>query len=400
MSRIVLILPTTTYRAKDFLEAAESLHVELLIASDADPPFEMGDRFIEIDPADPKGAAELIAKRGETLALDGVVAADDKGVMVAAFASEILGLAGNPPDAAAFTRNKLAMRTALAAAEVSQPRFAELKEGDDAKGIGDTVGYPLIVKPLNRSASQGVIRADNAEQLAAAARDVRDIVGSSASLIVEAFAAGDEIAIEGLIENGELLTLAVFDKPDMGDGPFFPETIFVTPSRHDDATLAEAQRQSEQAVKALGLRQGPVHIELRVSSGRASIVEIAARSIGGLCSRSLDFGLMGTSLESLILRNALDIARTQLKQGPGASGVLMVPTPESGVLKQVLGIDEVRDIEGVTGLDITIPPGGRIVAPPAGDRYLGFVYARAEAPEQVEKSLRTAKDNIEVQLEG
>ena len=400
MPRIVLILPSTTYRAKDFLNAAESLDVELLIASDAEPPIDMGNRFIEIDPSNPQLAAEQIAKRGETLALDGVVAADDKGVLVAAFASQMLGLAGNPPEAAALTRNKLAMRRALAAAEVGQPKFAALGPDDEAVEAGATVGYPLVVKPLNRSASQGVIRADDPAQLEAAVHRVRKIVGSDQTLLIESFTSGVEVAVEGLIEDGGLLTLAVFDKPGMGDGPYFPETMFVTPSSLDEQSLAEVQRQSELTVSALGLRQGPVHIEFRVSGGRATVIEIAARSIGGLCSRSLDFGLMGTTLESLILRNALDIARTQLKRGPGASGVLMIPTPRSGTLKEVDGIDEITDIRGVTGADITIPSGGRIVPPPEGDRYLGFVYARGETADQVEKSLTDAKNRIEVLLEG
>ena len=400
MPRLVLILPSTTYRAKDFLDAADSLDVELLIASDQPPPIDMGDRYIAIDHSDSRVAAEQIATLGEKIPIDGVVAADDRGVLVAAHASSLMGLSGNPPGAAELTRNKLSMRKSLAKAEVSQPRYMALQPGESADAVGSEVGFPLVVKPVDRSASQGVIRVDRLEDMSATVDRVRAIVGEEATLLVESFAAGSEVALEGLIEKGELLTLAVFDKPDTSDGPVFPETIFVTPSRLDEESLALVKREASNAVRALGLRQGPCHIELRIDDGRAQIIEIAARSIGGLCSRSLNFGLMGTTLESLILRNALDVARTQLKQGPGASGVLMIPTPKSGTLKRVEGLDSVRDLEGITGVDVTIPIGGRVLAPPEGDRYLGFVYARAETPEAVETALRNAQSNIEVQLEG
>jgi hypothetical protein len=143
-----------------------------------------------------------------------------------------------------------------------------------------------------------------------------------------------------------------------------------------------------------------VHIELKVDQGRARVIEVAARSIGGLCSRSLNFGLMGTSLESLILRNALGVGKTHLRREPVSSGVLMIPTPRSGILRSVTGVDDVKEIEGITGIDVAMVPGDRVLAPPRGERYLGFVYARSHDPERVESALREAMSKIEVQLEG
>lgn len=400
MSRIVVILPTTTYRARDFLEAAESLDIDLIVASEEDPVMDMGSNYLKIDCSDPAKAAEQIAKLGEVVPIDAVVAADDQGVMVAAHANSILGLAGNSPDSAALTRNKLLMRNRLAGAEVDQPRYLPLRPADRADEVGEEIGYPVVVKPTDRSASQGVIKVDMPEDMYATVARVRSIVGDDATLLVESYAPGVEVAIEGLVQNRDLLVLAVFDKPDTGNGPFFPESIFVTPSRLDDKALSIVERVASTTVRSLGLHQGPVHIEMRVEGNRARIIEIAARSIGGLCSRSLNFGLMGTSLESLILRNALDVAHTPLKREPGASGVLMIPTPTTGVLRAVVGIDETQQIPEVTGVDITIPDGGQIVAPPEGDRYLGFVYAHSDTPESVEKALREAQSHIEVQLEG
>lgn len=400
MPTAVVILPSQTYRATDFIKAAESLGMDLVVASEQAPPFDMGDRYVEIDCSDPERAAESIVALGDKTPIDGVIAADDQGVMVAAHASSILGLNGNPPEAAAATRNKLDMRRRLAATEIDQPRFAALRPGEPPEDAVAEIGFPMVIKPVDRSASQGVIRVDRIEDVSGTVDRIRGIVGAQAVLLAESLLTGEEIAIEGLIGNGELAVLAVFDKPDTSTGPYFPETLLVTPSRLDQDSILEAERVAAAAVRGLGLRWGPVHIELRVDEGRAQVVEVAARSIGGLCSRSLNFGLMGTTLESLILRNAMGQGRPRLDREATASGVLMIPTPRSGILTAVNGVQEVREIDGITGIDLTISPGGKVVAPPEGDRYLGFVYARSETPQQVESALREAMDKLEVQLEG
>ena len=230
-----------------------------------------------------------------------------------------------------------------------------------------------------------------------ALRRARRIVGDAkASILVEEFVPGAEVAVEGLLRDGELTVLAVFDKPDTEDGPYFPETIFVTPSRLSEEIQAECVRVAEAALRSLDLVHGPVHIELRVDADRPRVIEVAARSIGGLCSRSLNFGLMGTSLESLILRNALGMDKPELRREEKASGVLMIPIPRSGELVSVEGLDQTRNIEHVTGFDLSIQPGAHVAAPPDGDAYLGFVYASAAHPAQVEAALRKAKDTIGV----
>lgn len=382
------------------MSAAESLGIDLVVASDQPPPFDMGDRYVQIDCGDPFDAAETIATKGELVDIDGVVAADDLGVMVAAEASSLLGLPGNDPDAARATRDKALMRARLAAAEVDQPRFTAVRPGVDLASVAEEVGFPLVLKPVDRSASQGVVRADDLMTLVDAERRVRGIVGNQATLIAEEYMSGPEIAIEGIMTHGELTVLAIFDKPHTSEGPSFPETLFVTPSRLDVDSLSDAERVADAALKAIGLQVGPAHIELKIHDGRARIIEVAARSIGGLCSRSLSFGLMGTSLESLILRNALGTGKTHLRREPVSSGVLMIPTPDSGILRTVNGVDDVRSIEGVTGVDLTMVPGDEVVAPPDGERYLGFVYARSDSPQQVESALRKAMATLEVQLEG
>lgn len=400
MSTVVVILPSSTYRAGDFLAAAESLGIDLVVASENPPPMEMGDRYLQIDCSSPTASAEAIADLGGRIHIDAVVAADDAGVMVAAEAASMMGLPGNHLDSARSTRNKLAMRNMLARAEIDQPDFAELAPNDDPVAVAGSIGYPLVIKPIDRAASQGVIRVDTPAGLAPTVERIRAITGTGASLLIESYVPGVEVAIEGMLADGELTVLAVFDKPDTSSGPYFPETIFVTPSRLGDEFVAEAERTAAAAIRGLGLTVGPVHVELRFDGARARIIEVAARSIGGLCSRSLSFGLTGTTLESLILRNALGAGKTHLRREPVSSGVLMIPTPKSGTLRMIGGEAETRAIPGVTGIDFTMVPGDRVVAPPDGERYLGFVYARSDQPEQVESALRKAMETLEVQLEG
>ncbi|MFQ5523854.1 MAG: ATP-grasp domain-containing protein [Acidimicrobiia bacterium] len=400
MPRALVLLPSTTYRAADFVAAAEALGVELVVASDRPPPFDMGDRYLHLDCSEPETAVETVLDLADRVGIDAVVAADDAGVVVAALAGTKLGLSANPPEATKATRNKLELRRRLAATEVPQPTFAALESDDDPAEVAAAVGYPVVVKPLDRAASQGVIRADDAASVTAAVHRIREIVDSEeASLIVEAYTPGPEVAVEGLVHDGELTVLALFDKPDTPEGPYFPETILITPSRLPEDVQTECVRVAGAAVRGLGLVHGPVHIELKVEGERVVVIEVAARSIGGLCSRSLSFGLMGTTLESLILSNALGPERPRLRRQPTASGVLMIPIPYSGTLAGVEGVAETREIEGVTGIDLTFPPGTRIAPPPEGDRYLGFVFARGETPEDVEAALRRAAKTLEVKVD-
>jgi biotin carboxylase len=400
MSRIVVILPSKTYRAGEFIRASEELGVELIVASEGDAPIDMGDRYIQIDCSDISGAARSIVTFGDTSPIDGVVAADDAGVVIAATAGQKLGLPANDPDAARATRDKALMRKRLERGEVPQPSWAALGLSDDASALANSIGYPLVVKPVSLSAGQGVIRANRPEDIDEAVTRVRRILLSAGShddtIILEEFMDGAEVAVEGLVAAGDLVPLAIFDKPDEVEGEGFQETILVTPSRHPTSVQDEILRVAGQAVRALGLSQGPVHIELMVMEDRVKLVEVAARSIGGLCSRSLSFGLMDTSLESLILRNAIARDKPELRRSSRASGVLMIPIPKAGELVGFEGLDEVQSLEGISGLEITARAGDIVVPPPEGDSYIGFVFAEGKTPQDVEDVLRTAMRTIRV----
>ncbi|MFA5883558.1 MAG: ATP-grasp domain-containing protein [Acidimicrobiia bacterium] len=393
--RVVLLLPTSTYRATDFVAAARALGAEVVVASDRVSPVldRDGTRAVEVPFDDPERAAAMLTNVDDRGPVDAVIAVDDQGVVVAARAAELLGLPHNPPEAAARTRDKRDLRAALDASEVPQPRWAPI---DDLEHIPD-VGYPCVVKPAGLSGSQGVIRADDAEAACSAAGRA-SVIACGAPLLVEEFVPGAEVAVEGLMRDGTLAVLAVFDKPDPLDGPYFEETIYVTPSRLRAATLDQVARVARDAAAALGLTEGPVHAELRIDGDRVRVIDVAARSIGGLCARALRFGA-GISLEEVILRHALGLPLEDLRREGAASGVMMLPIPATGTLRSVHGQEDARAVPGIVGLEISINPGRPVVALPEGDRYLGFLFARGDTPAGVEAALRAAHARLEVVVE-
>jgi biotin carboxylase len=396
--RVLLLLPTSTYRATDFVRAADRLGVEVVVGSEARQAMadDMGDRAVVVPLSDVAAATDAIVSLHERSPIDAVVAVDDQGVEIAAVAGQRLGFRHNDPVAAAATRDKIAMRGALAEAGVAQPRFAVVGDPDAvSRPVVDRVGLPCVVKPIGLSASRGVIRADDLDAARAAARRVRAIVDGP--LLVEEYVPGDEVAVEGLLRDGALDVLAVFDKPDPLVGPYFEETIYVTPSRLSASTLDAVGALTAEAARAMGLTEGPIHAEVRIDGGRRWVIEVAARSIGGLCARTLRFGA-GIALEELILRHALDMEITDLERERAASGVMMLPIPVEGVLVEVHGIDEARAVPGVTDVEITVPRGRRVVPLPEGDRYLGFLFARADTPGDVEHALRTAYATLDVEV--
>ena len=404
MHRVLLLVPSASYRAPDFLDAARALGLEIIVGCDEAPVLGDNRTAVHVRLDDPLAATEAIMALDAATPLDAVVAVDDQGTLAAAHAAFRLGLAANPPGAVAAARDKLLMRTRLDAAEVPQPAFAPVAAGaneSDLAQLALLVGFPVVVKPTSLSGSQGVIRADTIAELLAAVELSRLIAAqagapSRAPLLLEKFVSGPEVAVEGMLKGGELSVLAVFDKPDALDGPYFEETIYVTPSRLSAGDLDAVKAATQAATRALGLEEGPVHAELRVQAGRAFVIEVAARSIGGLCSRTLRFGT-GMSLEYLILANALGKTTTAEKMA-GAAGVLMLPIRAGGVLVEVSGQEETLRIPGIVALELTIVPGRTLVPLPEGNRYLGFVFARADTPEQVETSLRQALTTLCVRV--
>lgn len=405
MPRVLLILPTGTYRATDFVRAGASLGAEVVVASEHRQAMAgaMGDRALVVPLDRPEVAADAIVALHHRRAIDAVVAVDDQGLLTAALASERLGLAHSPPPAVAATRDKAAARLALAAAGVPQPRFRVLAQSNDVAEVVTNVGFPCVVKPVSLSGSRGVIRADDAPAAVAAALRVRAILADAGEdpdglLLVESFMPGAEVAVEGLLRGGKLEVLAIFDKPDPLDGPYFEESIYVTPSRLAQETQEAVAEVVGAGAAALGLTEGPIHAEVRIDGRTVSVLETAARSIGGLCSRALRFGA-GISLEEVILRHALGLDLGDLQRQRSASGVMMLPIACSGILAGVGGIDDALRVPGIEGVELTITRGHPVRTLPEGDRYLGFIFARGATPAGVEACLRRAHDCLDVRID-
>ncbi len=399
---VVLVVPAGSYRTADFVDAARALRIDLVIASDGEVP--MGDlgrsRSMMIDCNRPEWSASRIANLKPSP--DAVIAADDRGVVTAALALNMLGIPANPVSAVLSTRDKAQMRGLLANADVPQPAFRLAASGRVA-AEASKLGYPCVVKPRDLSASRGVIRVDTDAEAHQAETRIRGIVEDAcgdpdAKLLVESFVPGPEVAVEGMLIGGRLTVLALLDKPDPLDGPFFEETMFVTPSRHERDLQDEIVSLTEDAAVALGLVTGPIHAEVRCGHNGAVLIEIAARSIGGMCGRALTFGLFGESLESVILRSALGMPGSGLDRAAAATGALMLPIPEAGTLVSIEGVEEALAIAGITEFDQTIPNGKPVVPLPEGDRYLGFLFAQGLTPQEVEHSLREAHARLDVRI--
>ena len=403
MPRLGLVLPAASYRGPDFITAAVELGVDLVVATDGSLPLSAGvASVVRIDCSEPVAAADAIVAAARDDSLDAVIGVDDSGVLIAALASATLGLPHNSVGAVAATRDKTVLREFLHAAGVPQPAFAVVADVAQAVAAAEMIGYPVVVKPRDLSASRGVIRADDAMAVAEAAGRVAAIVAAAGGfmpMLVEEYLDGDEVAVEGLVTPGGVEVLAVFDKPDPLTGPFFEETIYVTPSRHPDAVNDAVERVLGEAVAALGLVHGAVHAELRLTHDGPKVIEVASRSIGGLCGRSLRFGMLRQSLESLLIRSALGMPRRGMARESVASGAMMIPIPHTGFLRAVRGVAAVGEVEGVTAVEITVPIGRRIHALPEGDRYLGFIFATADHPSEVEAALREAHSLLHIEIE-
>ncbi len=399
-TRVILLIGTQTYRGTPFIQAAEHIGLEAIKGLDMPKPLARHWRAtLPLDFRDPdKAVADIIAFAEQT-PVRAILCVDDTGAVIAARAAGALGLSHNSPDASVAARDKLIMRRRLAAANVPIPRFRHFTTDDNPTQIAAEIEYPVVVKPTQLAGSQGVIRANNSAEFVDAfycARSIALATGDTldkrrvADILVEDYIDGFEVALEGILAEGHLKLLALFDKPDPLVGPYFEETIYVTPSRLPEDTQAAILACAADACVALGLREGPVHAELRINEQGPWVIEVAGRSIGGLCSKTLRFGTEDMSLEELILRRAVGMDVAALQRENRAGGVMMIPIPAAGILKSVEGVDDALAVPGIEEVDITLPLQHPVVPLPEGASYLGFIFARGERPDEVEAALREA----------
>ncbi len=392
---------SATYRAGAFLQAARGLGLQVIAGVDLPPDLAppRPDR-LALSFGQPDAAVAALVDYARANPVGALLAVDDGATLIAARAAAALGLPHNALDAAYAARDKYVMRGRLAAGGAPIPAYRLYSTADDPDLLAREAPYPCVVKPTLLSGSQGVIRADNPAEFVAAFRRAAAIVRSASgqpegALLVEHYIPGDEVVLEGLLAAGQLTVLALFDKPDPLVGPFFEETIYVTPSRLPAAVQQQIAVAAAQACAALGLREGPIHAELRVNERGPWIVEVAGRSIGGHCSRTLRFGAADASLEELIVRRAMGLPAPTWHQ-EGADGVMMIPIPRGGILKRVDGVEAARAVPLIQDVQITAPCNHPLTPLPEGSSYLGFIFARGDTPAQVEAALRAAHSHLRV----
>jgi len=408
-ARVLLLLTARTYRAGPFIEAASKLGIEVVKAVDMERALSEYWRYpLGIDYSDTASAVAAILEYCADTPVGAIISVDDSASVLAAEASKKLGLPHNSPAAALAARDKHVMRNKLASANVRAPRsnlyFAPPKDQRNRIAqMAQEITFPCVLKPRNLSGSRGVIRANDPDEFVSAASRLALILRrfnpheETISFLVEEYIPGIEVALEGILSDGRLHIMALFDKPDPLEGPFFEETIYVTPSRLDSEIQSEIFQCTTSAAEALGLREGPIHAELRVNESGAWIIEIAGRSIGGLCSQTLHFSYEA-SLEELILRQALGQRIDRFHRQKGSSGVMMIPIPEAGILKRIDGYEEALSVPLIESISFTAQEHSLLTPLPEGDSYLGFIFARGDNPEQVEESLRTAHSKLSFQV--
>lgn len=408
--KLLILTSKLGYQTQAFARAAAALGVEVRFGTDRCHKLEdpWGDGALPLEFAKPKEAATQILEHAKATPPDAILALGDRPIVTAAYVACVLHVDGNDPHAVERCRNKLRQREALRSAGAPVPHFFAFNRNESTDTVMERAKFPCVLKPLCLAASQGVIRANNENEFRGAVSRISALLDSPEiqvggeedldQLLVENYIRGKEVAIEGWIEKGRLEVLAIFDKPEPLEGPYFEETIYVTPSRLSKEQQNLLYECAANSMRALGLTHGPIHAEFRVNEDGPWILEIAPRPIGGLCSRALRFGPERISLEELLIRRMLDLGDANVVREADASGVMMIPVPRGGVFEAVSGLEDAERVTNVTGIEITARLKDFVKAWPEGASYLGFIFARAAEPAQVEFALRKAHATLEFQF--
>lgn len=407
MNKVLILMPSTSYRAHDFMKAATKLGIEVVIGSDHRQALSklLPDFSLALNFRKPESSIEKIKIFAHKNSLAAILGVDEETVILAAMASKALGLSYNNVSSVKATRNKHLMRQKMVQAGLLNPKFQVISMDTDPEDFSAEIEYPSVLKPTFLSASQGVIRVNNPEEFVNAFKQIVKIISDPSNrkkspekkdeILVEDYIPGTEVAVEGMLIDGEFKLLAIFDKPDPLEGPYFVETIYVTPSQYPQNIQDKIVQVTKNGIKALGLTSGPVHAEMRINEQGIWILEIAARSIGGLCSRVLRFA-NEMSLEELILRHAIGEDIEQIEREKKAAGVMMMPVLKSGILKEIKNLELAKKIDGVEDIVITIAPEQKLEPLPRGSKYLGFIFARGDTPQFAEEAIRDAYNKLEV----
>lgn len=414
MKRILLCTETTGYQTRAFEDAARTAAIDLVYATNhchrLDDPWRDGAIPVKFHRG--HAAAHEVVRALGGRPVDGVLAVGDRPALLAARVASLLGVTWHTPEGAEAALNKLRAHGRFLAAGLPMPWFVSLPVGAPLESIAERLRFPCVVKPAALSASRGVMRADSLDALERALARLAHLLSDPGvaqlkdpaldDVLIEGFVPGREYALEGVMDRRTLHVLALFDKPDPLDGPYFEETIYVTPPMMPEAVQRAAAATIAHAALALGLEHGPIHGECRINADGVFVLEVAARPIGGLCGRALQFVSPSGSrlgLEELLLRHAAGESLDGYSREPRASGVMMIPVPGRGRFQTAEGVNEARAIDGVEDVIITAKPGQLLEPWPEGHVYPGFIFARGALPEQVVDTLRTAHRHLRFVLD-
>lgn len=406
MKNVLLLIPTETYRAQAFVDAAMKLDVSITIASQRQQAMakSMGDRTLVVAMDNPPIALNQIKKFHQRKQIDAIVSVDDLGLSTAALASKALGLKHISTNSVQLTQNKLEMRLTLENSSVLQPEFQSITADKHSFQSIAQEKFPLVVKPIGLSGSIGVIRVNDHNELSQAVKKVSEIqvqhgCNPSTPLLVETYIEGREYAAEAIVISGKLEILTIFQKPHPLTGPYFSETIYVSPPDLEPRVLAKLEKSLDSARELLGITTGPIHAEFRVTPHEdVFLIELAARSIGGMCSKAVPLA-NGQNLEYLILCEALEIRIEEVTTEKQASGVYMIPAPKSGKVKDIKGVDVAKTLRWITSVDMTTTLGTELKTIPYDAKYVGFIFAKAPSTKIVISALELAFQEIELEFE-
>lgn len=393
--RLLLISHHNSYRIAPYIKAAKNLGLSVTIASQGKHSLvtEVANGIhISFDDAD--SALDEILQANQSTPFAGILGSDDQTVELAAHAAKALNLPHNPPQAALYSHRKDLARAELALAGCPVPIHCLLDLNRSIKKQLAGLPWPCVLKPLNMSASRGVIRANNEDEFLTACERLRPILATTqgeleqSHVLIEEYIDGIEIAYEGFLQDAELKTITIFDKPDPLVGPYFDETIYVTPSTLSPELQESIKQVIQKACTVYGLTTGAVHAECRIDNQNAAwILEIASRTIGGDCARILDNEQSGIEELAISLATNLPVEFNMAEQ---ARGVMMIPVKEKGLLKRVEGLLEANKGKHIDKIDIIISQGHELVPLPEGNQYLGYIFASADTPGQVTTAIREA----------
>ena len=395
--RVLLVAPDRSYRTGAYIGAAAGLGIELTVASWGRHPLTVNANGIRLGAESVDHAIAKIQKVAAQNPFSAAIATDDATVPLARGICERLGLPANSPRALRASTDKAGFRAACVEQGLPSPAFHVIRAAESVDECCGRVSFPCVAKPLSLSASRGVIRCESRGELLGAVARIRQMLSAETlegehAILVEEYLSGDEYSVEALLHDGQLEVIAIFEKPEPMTGPFFEETIYVTPPRVDARTLKSIEVALMEMVVALEFREGPLHAELRISNTGVSFIEVASRTIGGRCGKVVEF-LTGASLETWVLANAVR-RPIQRRDTADAFGVMMIPVPKAGVLRRVEGISNARRVKGIVSVEVDAREGQKLTPWPEGGPYPGFIFSRCANAAEAAAALRAAHDEL------